>query len=178
MRETSRIEHPPLEHTCPVASGETSMKNPGLALQIPRRAALALLFACAASAEEIASADSENLEMSVLRDDVDLIIVNMVYNDDRHCYSQIIYYDWCPKTSNFHIRDMRSVREHRMNIIPMPHPAGGYQSTFRDCGNVRTVHTKHLRIVKTQYDMYAYDPDDPRMHKKLSNPPVQLFPVP
>lgn len=89
----------------------------------------------------------------MLRDVVDVIEVNHVYDDDgRPVFTQVIFWDWWMSASRYHVRTWRMVKE-AVQLPRRDHVHGGYVAQWLDGQTLRAVHALGIRETWTQYDV-------------------------
>lgn len=116
-----------------------------------------------------------NPQDDVVRDDVDLVELNHLYDEHgKKLLDQLIYYDWCPKACRYQVRAWRLLK----NQVQVPRRdwrTGEYSATWHDGDVLRHVRTTNLRETWTQQDPELiereYLPKDKRRDlKKPVNP--------
>lgn len=88
----------------------------------------------------------------VAKDQVDVIEINHFYDEQgRLVFDQVIFYDWSPMQSRYHVRAWRLLK----NKTQLPHRnrlAGGFTAVWHDGEVLRKVCASALRESWTQYD--------------------------
>jgi len=88
----------------------------------------------------------------VARDQVDLIEVNHYHDEHgKLVFDQIIFYDWSPHDSRYHVRAWRLLK--RPAQLPRRNwRDGGFTAVWRDGEVLRMVRAKAVRETWTQHD--------------------------
>jgi hypothetical protein len=93
-----------------------------------------------------------NPQQHVVRDRVDLIEVNHFYDEKGKLFlEQLIFYDWCPKTSHYNIRTYRLLKD-PLEVPRRNYEDRGYVVIWREGPAVRKVYATAVRESWTQYD--------------------------
>jgi hypothetical protein len=83
---------------------------------------------------------------------VDLIEINHFYDDHgRLVFDQIIYYDWSPAESRYHVRAWRLLKQ-KAQIPHRNWEHGDYVAVWHDGDLLRKVRAQSIRESWTQYD--------------------------
>lgn len=93
-----------------------------------------------------------NPQDDVVRDDVDLVEINHLYDEHgKKLLDQVIYYDWCPQACRYQVRAWRLLK----NSAQVPRRdwrTGEYTATWHDGETLRRVRTVAFRETWTQED--------------------------
>ena len=112
----------------------------------------------------------------VVVESVDLIEVNHCYDEEgRHVFDQVLFYDWCPRDRQYHVRAWRLLKDPAQ--IPARDPVrGDYETTWHDGSLLRRVRAASFRETWTQYDPeVASRTRLPReMRRELLRPPASM----
>jgi hypothetical protein len=92
-----------------------------------------------------------------LRDHVDLIEINHVYNDlGQPVFDQLIFWEWCSAAARWQVRAWRMAKGAGIDrAVPLPErdwQRGGYVLLWRDGDRLRIVRAAAVRETWTQYD--------------------------
>jgi hypothetical protein len=92
-----------------------------------------------------------------LRDHVDLIEINHVYNDlGQPVFDQLIFWEWCQRSARWQVRAWRMAKGAGIDrAVPLPErdwQRGGYVLLWRDWDRLRIVRAAAVRETWTQYD--------------------------
>jgi hypothetical protein len=122
----------------------------------------------------------------VALDRVDLAEINHHYDEQGHwAFDQIVFYEWSPADSRYHVRDWRLVKTPAQ--IPLRSwREGGFVAVWHDFKNrdvLRKVHARMIRETWTQYDPELVEreflPQDRRraLSRLLAKSPLDNLPA-
>lgn len=97
-------------------------------------------------------AAGSSTELDVMIEKVDLIEINHCYDaQGLLVFEQVLFYDWCPRTAHYNVRDWRLLKTPLQ--LPRRNPeTGGFVAVWRDGPLVRKVYAETVRETWTQYD--------------------------
>ena len=93
-----------------------------------------------------------NPQDDVVRDDVDLIEINHLYDEHgKRLLDQLIYYEWCPTACRYQVRAWRLLKN-QAQVPRRDWRTGEFTATWHDGDVLRRVRSTAMRETWTQHD--------------------------